>query len=92
MFPGVATLRAEFSRTRRRPVLNPESSQIRFRIFATFRYLAPGVAPMPQDSAAVDWRTLEETRRELDACNASLDPNLAEEEGRRLRMPGRAVA
>ena len=43
-------------------------------------------------TAAVDWRTLEETRRELDACNAFLDPNLAEAEGRRLRMPGRAVA
>lgn len=43
-------------------------------------------------TAAVDWRSVEETRRELDACNAFLDSNVADEEGRRLRMPGRAVA
>ncbi len=43
-------------------------------------------------TAAVDWRSVEETRRELDVCNAFLDPNAAEEEGKRLRMPGRAVA
>jgi hypothetical protein len=41
-------------------------------------------------TAAIDWRSVEETRRELDACNAFLDPNVAEEEGKRLRMPGRA--
>lgn len=38
-------------------------------------------------TAAIDWRTVEETRRELDACNAFLDPAVADEEGRRLRMP-----
>lgn len=43
-------------------------------------------------TAAVDWRTVEETRRELEACNAFLDPNVAEEEGKRLRMPGGTVA
>ena len=32
--------------------------------------------------------TLDATWRELDASNAFLDPNLADEEGRRLRMPG----
>ena len=40
-------------------------------------------------TAAIDWRTVEETRRELDACNAFLDPAVADEEGRRLQMPGR---
>ncbi len=40
---------------------------------------------------AVDWQSIEETRCELDACNAFLDPNVADEEGQRLRMPGRAV-
>ena len=43
-------------------------------------------------TAAVDWRSLEETRRELEDCNAFVDPNVAEVEGRRLRMPGSAVA
>ena len=38
-------------------------------------------------TAAVEWGTLDATRRELDACNAFLDPNVADEEGRRLRMP-----
>ena len=42
-------------------------------------------------TAAVDWRSLEEARRELEDCNAFVDPNVAEVEGRRLRMPGRAV-
>ena len=36
--------------------------------------------------------SVEETRRELDECNAFLDPNVAEEEGKRLRMPGSAGA
>ena len=40
-------------------------------------------------TAAVDWRSVEETRRELDACSAFLDSDVAEAEGRRLRMPGR---
>ncbi|MCY4310821.1 MAG: hypothetical protein OXC54_05865 [Rhodospirillaceae bacterium] len=39
-------------------------------------------------AAAVDWRSVEETQRELEGCNAFLDPAVAEEEGRRLRMPG----
>ena len=39
-------------------------------------------------TAAVDWRSVEETRRELDDCNAFLDSIMAEEEGKRLRMPG----
>jgi Fic family protein len=38
-------------------------------------------------TAAVHWRRLGETRRELDDCNAFLDPDVAEEEGRRLLMP-----
>ena len=36
--------------------------------------------------------SVEETRRELDDRNAFLDPNVADEEGRRLRMPGRTEA
>ena len=43
-------------------------------------------------TAAVDWRSVEETRRQLDACNAFLDPDIADEEGRRLRMPGSVSA
>lgn len=43
-------------------------------------------------TAAIDWRTVEETRSELDACNAFLDPAVADEEGKRLRMPGRIGA
>jgi len=39
-------------------------------------------------TAAVDWRSIEETRRELEACNAFLDAAEAEGKGRRLRMPG----
>ncbi len=41
--------------------------------------------------AAVDWRTVDETRRELEACNAFLDPVVAEGEGKRLLMPGGAT-
>ncbi len=43
-------------------------------------------------TAAVDWRSVEETRREIEACNAFLDAAVAEEEGKRLVMPGRAAA
>ena len=43
-------------------------------------------------TAAVDWRSVGETQRELDACNAFLDPDVAEEEGLRLRMPGKAMS
>ena len=42
-------------------------------------------------TAAIDWHSVEETRRELDACNAFLDSAVAEEEGRRLRMPGKVT-
>ena len=42
-------------------------------------------------TAAADWRSVEETRRELDTCNAFLDASVAEEEGERLRMPGQAA-
>ena len=42
-------------------------------------------------TAAVDWRSVAETRRELDTCSAFLDASVAEEEGRRLGMPGRAA-
>ena len=31
--------------------------------------------------------SVEETRREFEKCNAFLDPNVADEEGQRLRMP-----
>ena len=44
-----------------------------------------------QWTAAIDWCSVKETGRELDACNAFLDSAVAEEEGRRLRMPGRAA-
>ncbi len=40
-------------------------------------------------TAAVDWRSVENTRRQLAACHAFLDASVAEEEGRRLRMPDR---
>lgn len=36
---------------------------------------------------AIDWQALEPTRRELEACNAFLDPGQADAEGIRLRMP-----
>ena len=39
-------------------------------------------------TAAIDWRSVDETVRELDDCNAFLDPIIAEDEGKRLRMPG----
>ena len=35
---------------------------------------------------------IEETRRELHECNAFLDLNVADEEGKHLHMPGRAGA
>ena len=40
-------------------------------------------------TAAVDWRSVRDTARELAACNAFLESADAEREGRRLRMPGR---
>lgn len=42
-------------------------------------------------TAAVSWRSVPDTRRELQACNAFLDANDAEEMGKRLRMPGRVA-
>ncbi|WP_420635837.1 Fic family protein [Candidatus Palauibacter sp.] len=36
---------------------------------------------------AVDWTSLRETQRELEACHAFLDSDEAEREGKRLRMP-----
>ena len=39
-------------------------------------------------TAAVDWRSVADTRRELEACNAFLDSDVGEAEGRMLRMPG----
>lgn len=39
-------------------------------------------------TASVDWRSVPETAEQLAALNAFLDPAEAEEEGRRLRMPG----
>jgi len=38
-------------------------------------------------TADIDWCSVPETAHELDACNAFLDPAIAEDEGRRLRMP-----
>lgn len=38
-------------------------------------------------TAAIDWRSIEETVAELQTCNAFLDAMAAEEEGKRLRMP-----
>ena len=38
-------------------------------------------------TAAVEWGELRATRRELEACNAFLDPGEAEEQGIRLRLP-----
>ena len=38
-------------------------------------------------TAAVNWRSVEETRKELEDCNAFLSPADAEEKGRRLQMP-----
>jgi len=42
-------------------------------------------------TAAIDWRSLDATTSELDRCNAFLDPIVAEDEGKRLRMPGGAA-
>ncbi|MDH3664497.1 MAG: Fic family protein [Alphaproteobacteria bacterium] len=39
-------------------------------------------------TAAINWHTMDETRRELETCRAFLDPHVAEAEGKRLRMPG----
>ena len=38
-------------------------------------------------TAAVDWRSVEETRKGLENCNAFLSPADAEEKGRRLQIP-----
>lgn len=36
---------------------------------------------------AVEWTSIPETQQQLDACNAFLDPDDAEAEGKRLRLP-----
>jgi hypothetical protein len=38
-------------------------------------------------TGAVEWSDLQATQRELESCNAFLDPQRAEEQGLRLRMP-----
>ena len=38
-------------------------------------------------TATIDWRSLDETTRELDDCNAFLDAIVADEEGKRLLLP-----
>jgi len=38
-------------------------------------------------TGAVQWDELSETQRELETCNAFIDPTRAEEDGLRLRMP-----
>lgn len=38
-------------------------------------------------TAALAWGDLEETRRDLEECNAFLEPAEADRRGRRLRMP-----
>ncbi len=40
-----------------------------------------------QWTAAIDWRDVATTRRELEACNAFVDPGEADQTGNRLRMP-----
>ena len=37
--------------------------------------------------AAIQWADLEGARRELDGCNAFMDPNEADDRGIRLRQP-----
>lgn len=44
---------------------------------------------LQQWTAALAWGDLEETRRDLEECNAFLEPAEADRRGRRLRMPGR---
>ena len=38
-------------------------------------------------TAAMDWRTVETTARQLTSCNAFLDSESAERAGLRLRLP-----
>ena len=47
----------------------------------------PHAGLRPRWTAAVDWRSLEITGRQLASCNALLDPDSAEREGLRLRLP-----
>ena len=39
---------------------------------------------------AINWSTVDMTRRELEACNAFFDPDRANHQGIRLQMPGRS--
>ena len=43
-------------------------------------------------TAAIDWSDYDISLRTLEACNAFVDPGVAETTGRRLRMPGTASA
>lgn len=43
-------------------------------------------------TAAIDWSDYDIALRTLEACNAFIDPGIAETTGRRLRMPGTASA
>lgn len=42
-------------------------------------------------TAAIDWTSVGGTTRELEDCNAFLDSIVAEEEGKRLFLPGNMV-
>ena len=64
---------------------------------AALKALSRGRAPEPlirvldhaqRWTAAAPWRSVEETRRALESCNAFLDPDEADAEGLRLLMPG----
>lgn len=39
-------------------------------------------------TAAIDWQDVETARRELEACNAFIKPDHADNQGVRLKMPG----
>ena len=43
-------------------------------------------------TTAIDWQDVEATRRELESCNAFVNPALADEQGLRLKMPGDLVS
>jgi hypothetical protein len=40
-----------------------------------------------QWTAAINWQDVETTRRELETCNAFVDPGEADQQGIRLKMP-----
>ncbi len=53
---------------------------------------AEAVAVAKHGRPVVVVMSVEETRREFEKCNAFLHPKVADDEGRRLCMPGRVVA